>query len=104
MRQTSRCDSAEDEPAPGETHRWWHLRPPGDRDRQSHDHGPLAWGALRDELEAYLEHVAEKFDLKKHIRFDTARTQHQQPESVGLGHPDELCTHEGKLCRVRGEA
>ena len=37
--------------------------------------------ALRDELEAYLEHVAEKFDLKKHIRFDTAveRADYQAP-------------------------
>jgi 4-hydroxyacetophenone monooxygenase len=35
---------------------------------------PYDWSmyyALRDELHAYLEHVAEKFDLRSHIRFET---------------------------------
>jgi cation diffusion facilitator CzcD-associated flavoprotein CzcO len=27
--------------------------------------------ALRDELQAYLDHVAEKFGLRSHIRFET---------------------------------
>ncbi len=36
---------------------------------------PYDWSmyyALRDELHAYLEHVADKFDLRSHIRFETA--------------------------------
>ena len=32
--------------------------------------GPMYY-ALRDELHAYLEHVAEKFNLRPHIRFET---------------------------------
>ena len=36
---------------------------------------PYDWSmyyALQDELHAYLEHVADKFDLRSHIRFETA--------------------------------
>jgi 4-hydroxyacetophenone monooxygenase len=36
---------------------------------------PYDWSmyyALRDELDAYLEHVADKFDLRAHVRFETA--------------------------------
>src|ERR1700689_844909 len=35
---------------------------------------PYDWSmyfALRDELHAYLDHVAEKFGLRSHIRFET---------------------------------
>jgi 4-hydroxyacetophenone monooxygenase len=40
----------------------------------SFNNAPYDWSmyyALRDELHAYLEHVAAKFDLRSHIRFDT---------------------------------
>ena len=40
----------------------------------SYTFAPYDWTmyfALREELEAYLEHVAEKFDLRRHIRFET---------------------------------
>ena len=40
----------------------------------SYTFAPYDWSkyfALRDELEAYLEHVAAKFDLRRHIRFNT---------------------------------
>jgi 4-hydroxyacetophenone monooxygenase len=40
----------------------------------SFNNAPYDWSmyyALRDELHAYLEHVAAKFDLKSHIRFET---------------------------------
>jgi 4-hydroxyacetophenone monooxygenase len=40
----------------------------------SFTNAPYDWSmyfALRDELHAYLEHVADKFDLRSHIRFET---------------------------------
>lgn len=40
----------------------------------SYTFAPYDWSmyfALRDELHAYLEHVAEKFNLRRHIRFET---------------------------------
>jgi len=40
----------------------------------SYTFAPYDWTqyfALRDELAAYLDHVAEKFDLRRHIRFNT---------------------------------
>jgi len=40
----------------------------------SFNNAPYDWSmyyALRDELHAYLEHVATKFDLRSHIRFET---------------------------------
>ncbi|MBI3801039.1 MAG: FAD-dependent oxidoreductase [Deltaproteobacteria bacterium] len=40
----------------------------------SYTFAPYDWSmyfALRDELHAYLEHVAEKFNLRPHIRFET---------------------------------
>ncbi len=40
----------------------------------SYTFAPYDWTmyfALRDELESYLEHVAEKFELRRHIRFNT---------------------------------
>ena len=58
---------------------WWDNRYPGagvdtPNHLYSYSFAPYDWSmyfALRDELQAYLEHVAEKFGLRSHIRFET---------------------------------
>ncbi len=58
---------------------WWDNRYPGagvdtPNHLYSYSFAPYDWSmyfALRDELHAYLEHVADKFGLRSHIRFGT---------------------------------
>jgi 4-hydroxyacetophenone monooxygenase len=58
---------------------WWENRYPGAGvDTPNHlysfSFAPYDWSmyfALRDELHTYLEHVADRFDLRRHIRFGT---------------------------------
>ena len=58
---------------------WWDNRYPGagvdtPNHLYSYSFAPYDWSmyfALRDELQAYLEYVAEKFGLRSHIRFET---------------------------------
>jgi 4-hydroxyacetophenone monooxygenase len=58
---------------------WWDNRYPGagvdtPNHLYSYSFAPYDWSmyfALRDELHAYLEHVADKFELRPHIRFGT---------------------------------
>jgi 4-hydroxyacetophenone monooxygenase len=58
---------------------WWDNRYPGagvdtPNHLYSYSFAPYDWSmyfALRDELHAYLEHVADKFGLRPHIRFRT---------------------------------
>lgn len=58
---------------------WWDNRYPGagvdtPNHLYSYSFAPYDWSqyfALRDELHAYLEHVADRFDLRRHIEFGT---------------------------------
>ena len=59
---------------------WWENRYPGAGvDTPNHlysfSFAPYDWSmyfALRDELHEYLEHVADRFDVRRHIRFSTS--------------------------------
>ena len=60
--------------------------------RLPYSFAPYDWSmyfALRDELKAYLEHAADKFNLRPHIRFET------EVESADWGLP----YHRGKFQR-----
>ncbi len=78
---------------------WWDNRYPGAGvDTPNHlysfSFAPYDWSmyfALRDELHEYLEHVADEFDVRRHIRFETkveAMAYDEADAALGRhGHP-----------------
>ncbi len=85
---------------------WWENRYPGAGvDTPNHlysfSFAPYDWSmyfALRDELHEYLEHVADRFDVRRHIRFSTrverlAYDAGEQRWDVTLTLPDGSVEH-----------